>query len=68
MWQNSIQVSLLKLIFKHSHTLKLSKILIIVLIIGNIWKSDVSYFFDEYIEAIEFADSFGKSLDETDNE
>ncbi|PNZ31301.1 Uncharacterised protein [Staphylococcus petrasii] len=25
-------------------------------------------FFDEYIEAIEFADSFGKSLDETDNE
>lgn len=25
-------------------------------------------FFDEYIEAIEFADSFGKSFDETDNE
>ena len=25
-------------------------------------------FFDEYIEAIEFADSFGKPLDETDNE
>lgn len=25
-------------------------------------------FFYEYIEAIEFADSFGKSLDETDNE